>query len=376
MKLRRFSLAILILLVIAGGLAGIKVLQIKKLIASAATMAPPPEAVSTFVARQTNWPVTLNAIASLTAVQGVTITPEIAGAVREIAFESGANVQKGDLLVRLNTASEEAQLSALQAQVQLAKVNLDRVRTLASQKMISEAELDAAEATLKEAQGNAEAIQAAIDKKTIRAPFDGRLGIRSINLGEYVDIGKPIVALQSLNPIYADFTLPQQDVPRLGPGMKVVLRTDAYPDKEFYGTLTAVNPGLDAATRNVRLQATLENPGQLLRPGMYARVEVLLPEDQQVTFIPATSIVAAPYGDSVYVVENTTNPTGKEQLVARQQFVRAGRARGDFVSVESGLKPGEKVVRAGAFKLRNGIAVMENNELVPPASEKPHPADA
>lgn len=376
MKLRKLSLALLVLVGVAGGLAGIKTLQIRKLVASAATMAPPPEAVSTFVAQRTNWPVTLSAIASLTAVQGVTVTPEVPGAVQEIAFESGANVVRGDLIVRLNTASEAAQLSAVLAQVQLAKVDLERIRTLHEQKMVSQSELDAAEARLKETQGNADAIRATIDKKTIRAPFAGRLGIRRVNLGEYLDVGKPIVSLQSLDPVYADFTLPQQEVSRLAPGMTVVLRTDAHPDREFHGTLTASNPNLDVATRSLRLQATFENPESLLRPGMFARVEVLLPEAQEVVVVPGTAIVAAPYGDSLYIVEDQPDPAGKPHLVARQQFVRTGRARGDYVAIESGLEPGQKIVRSGAFKLRNGIAITENNELIPKTSETPRPADA
>lgn len=376
MKLRKLSLALLILVGVAGGLAGIKTLQIRKLVASAATMAPPPEAVATFVAQRTNWPVTLSAIASLTAVQGVTVTPEVPGAVQEIAFESGANVVRGDLLVRLNTASEEAQLSAVLAQVQLAKVDLERNRTLHEQKMVSQSELDAAEARLKETQGNADAIRATIDKKTIRAPFAGRLGIRRVNLGEYLDVGKPIVSLQSLDPVYADFTLPQQEVSRLAPGMTVVLRTDAHPDREFHGILTAANPNLDVATRSLRLQATFKNPESLLRPGMFARVEVVLPEAQEVVVVPGTAIVAAPYGDSLYVVEDQPDPAGKPHLVARQQFVRTGRARGDYVAIESGLEPGQKIVRSGAFKLRNGIAITENNELIPKTSETPRPADA
>jgi membrane fusion protein (multidrug efflux system) len=376
MKLRKFSLAILILLVIAGGLAGIKVLQIKTMVAAASSMAPHPEAVATFVAHRTNWPVTLGAIASISAVQGVIITPEIPGAVQNIAFESGTNVSTGDLLVRLNTSSEEAQLSALEAQVELAKLNVERVRTLAQQNMVSQSDLDTAEATLKEAAGNADAIRATIAKKTIRAPFSGQLGIRRVNLGEYVDVGKPIVSLQSLSPVYADFTLPQQEVPRLTKGMKVTLSTDAYPGREFSGFLSAINPDLDTTTRSVRLQATFDNPEQLLRPGMFARAEVVLPEDQTVTIVPTTSIIAAPYGDSVYLVESKADDKGNSLLVARQQFVRTGRARGDFVAVETGLKPGEKVVSAGAFKLRNGIAVKENNELVPKTSETPHPADA
>jgi membrane fusion protein (multidrug efflux system) len=371
---KKIIIAIVIVLVIVGGLAGVKTLQIRKLIASGAEFAPPPVSISSAVVREEKWQGKLSAVGNITAVQGVMITPEIAGAVREIAFESGATVAKGDLLVRLDTSSEEAQLRAIEAQVELARLNADRARTLQADKTLPQADLDLAEATLKQNQGNADNIRATITKKTIRAPFAGRLGIRLVNLGENLDLGKPIVSLQALSPVYAEFSLPQQELARLRTGMRVNLVSDTYPEKKFEGALTAINPDLDQATRSVRAQATFENREQLLRPGMFARVEVLLPEEQNMLVIPATSILSAPYGDSVYVIEPATNSAGG--LVVRQQFVRVGRARGDFINVESGLKPGEKVVSAGQFKLRNGMAVTENNDIAPKASEKPRPADS
>ena len=374
---RKIFLAVFIVLLVAGALAGVKTLQLRKLIAAGKSHVAPPECVSAAVVREEKWQGVLSAIGSITAVQGVTITPEIAGLIREIAFESGAVVAKGDLLVRLDTSSEEAQLRALEAQEELARLSLARERTLRSQNMVSQAELDAAEATLKQTQGNADAIRATIQKKTIRAPFAGRLGIRLVNLGQYLDTGKPIVSLQSLTPIYAGFSLPQQELARLKTGMKVRVTTDAYPGRQFEGTLTAINPDLDQQTRSVGLQATFTNAEQLLRPGMFARVEVLLPEERPVLVIPATSVLSATYGDSVYVIESkpATN-NGTAGLVVRQQFIRVGGARGDFVSVESGLKAGERVVGAGIFKLRNGMAVTENNELVPKAEVAPRPADS
>ena len=275
--IRKISLAVFIVLVVLGGLAGVKALQFKKLMASGKDFAPPPESVSSAVVREEKWQGTLTAIGSITAVQGVTITPEIPGIIHEITFESGAVVSKGDLLVRLDTSLEEAQLRALEAQEELARLNLTRERTLRSQNMVSQAELDAAEATLKQTQGNADAIRATIQKKTIRAPFAGRLGIRLVNLGQYMDTGKPIVSLQALTPVYADFSLPQQELARLKTGMSVRVTTDTYPGREFEGTLTAINPDLDQSTRSVGLQATFANPDQLLRPGMFARAEVLLP---------------------------------------------------------------------------------------------------
>jgi len=370
----KIAIALFIVLLVIGGLAGVKTLQIRTLIASGSKFVPPPESISSAVVRAETWQGTLSAVGTITAVQGVTITPEIAGAVREIAFESGAVVAKGDLLVRLDTSSEEAQLRAVEAQVELARLNADRARTLRADKTLSQADLDLAEATLKQNQANADTIRATITKKTIRAPFAGKLGIRLVNLGENLDLGKPIVSLQSLSPVYAEFSLPQQELARLQPGMRVNLSADTYPNQKFEGVLTAMNPDLDQVTRSVRVQATFENREQLLRPGMFARVEVLLPEEPSVVVIPATSILSAPYGDSVFVIEPATNSAGG--LVVRQQFVRIGRVRGDFISVDAGLKAGERIVSAGQFKLRNGMAVTENNEIAPKASEKPRPSDS
>jgi membrane fusion protein (multidrug efflux system) len=372
---RKIIIAILIVLGVVGGLAGVKFLQIQKLIAAGKSFAPPPETVSIAVAHEEKWPVSLTAIGSITACQGVTITPDIPGTVREIAFESGAVVAKGDLLARLDTSSEEAQLRAIEAQVELDQLNLGRVRALRTDSMVSQSELDTAEAMLKQNQANADAIRATIAKKTIRAPFAGRLGIRMVNLGQYLEVSKPIVSLQSLSPVYADFSLPQQELARLNTGTKVQVTTDAYPDKQFAGTLSAINPELDQSTRSVRLQATFENADQLLRPGMFVRVEVLLPEEQNVLVIEATSVLSAPQGDSVYVVEEKPGTDGKPALTVRQQLIRSGRARGDLLSVETGLKPGERIVRSGIFKLRNGMAVVENNSLTPKSEAAPHPID-
>jgi membrane fusion protein (multidrug efflux system) len=261
--------------------------------------------------------------------------------------------------------------------VEWARVSAERARKLRADNTVSQAELDQAESTWKQNQANADAIRAAIEKKTIRAPFAGRLGIRLVNVGQYLDNGKPIVSLQSLSPLHADFSLPQQELARLKTDMHVRISTDTYPGRQFDGVLTAINPDLDAATRSVGLQATLDNPEQLLRPGMFARIEVMLPEaEQSVLVIPATSVFSAPYGDSVYVIESKPGKDGKPQSVVRQQFIRTGRTRGDFVAVETGLKPGDRVASSGVFKLRNGAPVVENNELAPKTAETPKPADS
>jgi membrane fusion protein (multidrug efflux system) len=373
----KIAVAVLIIVVIVGALVGIKFLEIQKMGAAQKTMVMPPETISSAVAREEKWQNTLTAIGSITAVQGVTVSTEIPGTIREIAFESGTIVSKGALLVRLDTSSEEAQLRAIEAQVELARLNAVRERTLRTQNMIPQSELETAEATLQQNQANADNVRATIEKKTIRAAFNGRLGIRQINLGQYLDTGKPIVSLQALSPAYADFTLPQQELAQLKTGMPVRVTTDAFPGREFLGKLTAINPDLDSNTRSVALQASFENADQSLRPGMYARIEVLLPEEKSVLVIPATSVLSNPYGDIVYVIESKAGAsTNKPVLTVNPQVIRTGRARGDFVSVETGLKAGDRVVSSGTFKLRKGMSVVENNDLVPKSEKSPRPPDA
>ncbi len=372
------ALAVLIVLGVTAGLVAVKGTQFRKMIAGAKAFAAPPETVSSTEVREETWPSTLAAIGSIVAAQGVTVTPDIPGTVREIAFESGALVGKDDLLVRLDVAIEEAQLKAMEAQLDLGQVNLKRAQKLREENTVSEAELDSASAAVKQLKANADAIRATIEKKTIRAPFAGQLGIRQINLGQYLEAGKPIVSLQSLSPVYAHFSLPQQHLAVLKNGMQVRLTTDAYAGREFEGVLTAMNPDLDASTRSVSLQATFQNPDQALRPGMFARVEVLLAEQTKMLVVPLTAVLSAPYGDSVYVIEPApaSGDQNSPKLTVRQQFIRTGRARGDYLSVQSGLKPGQRIVSSGIFKLRNGMSVVENNSVAPKASANPRPSDS
>lgn len=264
---RKILTAVIVVLAVVLGLAGVKAWQIHTLIAAGQAFAPPPETISAAVAHEEKWQDTLTAVGSINAAQGVTVSPEIAGTVSEIAFESGAVAARGDLLVRLDTSSEEAQLRAVEAQVELARLNAERTRQLRANNTVSQSELDAVEATLKQEQGDADVIRATIEKKTIRAPFAGQLGIRLVNLGELLDVGKPIVSLQALSPVFADFSLPQQDLARLKTGLAVRVSSDTYPDQHFDGTLTAINPDLDSTTRSVRLQATFENAEKQLHPG-------------------------------------------------------------------------------------------------------------
>ena len=359
-------------------LAGVKVAQIAKMMAF--KWAVPPETISSAVAHNEQWQDTLSAVGSVSAAQGVIVAPEVPGTVSEIDFESGATAHKGDLLIKLDTSAEEAQLRAAEAQEEWARVSADRLEKLRADNTVSQSELDQAQASLKQAKANADAIKSTIDKKNIRAAFDGKLGIRLVNLGEQVPAGKGIVSLQALSPVFVDFSLPQQDLAQLTAGLKVRVTTDTYPDKSFEGELTAINPDLDAATRSVRLRAKFSNAEQLLRPGMFAHVEVVLPEAKPVLAIPATAILSAPFGDSVFVIvtaaqAGVTNmaPTN---LVVQQKFVRTGRTHGDFISVESGLEAGDRVATAGIFKLRNGVGVQENNEDTPKPSLSPNPPNS
>jgi membrane fusion protein (multidrug efflux system) len=366
---RKIVVAIGIVFVVVLGLAGVKALQIQKLIAFGASYAPPPETISSAVAHEEQWQNTLTTVGSIDPQSGVTIAPEVAGTVTEIAVADGSAVAKGDLLLRLDASTEEAQLRSAEAQTELSRLNVERTRILRKDNTVSQSELDQAEATFKQNQANADVIRATIEKKTIRAPFAGRLGIWLVNAGASVDARKPLVSLQSLTPVYADFSLPQQNLSQLKTGQAVQVACDAYPDQKFDGTLTAINPDLDATTRSVTLRATLENTNQLLRPGMFVRVAVVLPQAQPVLAIPATAVLSAPFGDTVYVIEPSTNSVGG--LVVRQQIVRTGPAQGNSVSVLSGLKSGDRVASAGLSKLRNGSQVTVNNDIVPPTVKNP-----
>jgi membrane fusion protein (multidrug efflux system) len=357
-------------------LAGIKALQIFTMISAGSKMVPPPETVSSAVVKEEDWAPVLSAIGSISPVQGAVISTELPGTVAEVPFESGATVKKGDLLVRLDTSSEEAQLRSADADTELARADAARARDLTGRRVISKAELDSAEGKFKQKSAMTENMRAVIAKKTIRAPFDGVAGIRSVNVGQMINAGQQVVPLQALDQVFADFALPQQHFAKLSPGLEVRVTTDAVPGRVFTGKLTAINSMVDVATRNVSLQATLENPDHTLRPGMFAKVDVVLPEKHKSVVIPGSAISYAPFGDSVFVIEKKKDPkTGKESQLIRQQFVRVGEARGDFVSITTGLKAGETVVGTGVFKLRNGMAVTINNNLAPKSEISPTPAD-
>lgn len=368
---KRILFVILGLAILIAALSAIKALQIRAMIDQGKKFVPPPETVTTAVSKAESWETALTSVGTLTAVQGVTVAAELPGKVVQIAFEPGAKVSQGDLLIRQDTSSEEAQLPGAVAQTNLARTVLERNAKMVAEQIISQADYDTAAATYDQATAQANTIRAAIGKKTIRAPFGGRLGIRQVNLGQILREGDPIVTLQSLNPIYVNFTLPQQQLPRLRPGLPVKVTCDALPGLSIDGRITAVSPLVDAETRNVQVQATASNTEEKLRPGMFVNASVGLPARQKVLAIPATAVLYAPYGDSVFVVDDAKE--GKGGKVLRQQFVRLGEKRGDFVAVTHGLKEGENIASTGVFKLRNGQAVTVDNRLAPPFQKEPRP---
>jgi membrane fusion protein (multidrug efflux system) len=351
----------------------VKFRQIQAGMAQAASFQPPPEAVTTVVAKQEEWPGTLSAIGTLAAVHGVTVSADLPGQVEAITFESGRTVEAGEVLVRLDTSQEQAQLAAAEAQLELARLNLERLSGLRDEGIVAAAEFDRAAAEHKQAQARVGEIRATIERKTIRAPFAGILGIRQVNLGQYMTGGDPVVPLQSLDPIYANFSVPQQQERRLSVGGEVRVTAEGAGGAAFVGRITAVDSIVDVATRNVQVQATLKNPDGRLRPGMFVETQVSLGTRDSVVALPASAVSYAPYGDSVFVVDELKGADGQSYRGVRQQFVKLGGTRGDQVAVVSGLEAGVEVVSSGAFKLRNGAAVVVNNEVQPGNDPAPKP---
>ncbi len=358
-KARFITFSLVGLLALIGLLVGIKAFQIKSMIAAGEAMVMPPTSVATGVAEKQNWQPTLSAIGTVTAVQGVTLSTESSGLVKAISFESGAHVEEGDVLVELDSSTEQAQLRAAEATAELAEINLRRAKELRGNNTISQSDLDSADSQAKKAAADVDNLRALIAKKTLRAPFSGRLGIRQVNLGQYLNAGTPIVGLQSMDPVYVSFRLPQQEIAGIEPGLEVRVAADVRPGEPFPGKITALASEIDEATRNIEVQATLPNPDGVLRPGMFVNVSVLKSQDRPLLVVPATAILYASYGNSVYVVEKAKEGDG---LVAQQKIVRLGESRGDFVEVVSGLEEGDEVVTDGAFKLRPGAPVAVNND--------------
>ncbi len=363
-----------ILAAIVGGLVFFKVQQFAGFAKMKFKM--PPIAVTSLKLDEEAWQPTLPAVGTIQAVQGVTVSTDLPGIVEKITFESGQHVKRGDLLVKLDTKQEEAQLNSSFARLQLAKSNLDRQNGLLQKRVAAQSDYDAADAEYKQAEAAVAETKATIERKLIRAPFTGVLGIRQVNLGQYLQSGDAVAPLQSLDPIYVNFSLPQQRLADLAVGREVKVRADGLPADTFAGAITSVNAVIDEATRNVMAQATLENPGQKLRPGMFVNAEVILPEKQRVIAVPATAINYAPYGDSVFVIEKMKDEDNKEYDGVRQQIVMLGASRGDQVAVVKGVKAGEEIVTAGGFKLMPKAAVERNNATPPANSAAPRPEDS
>ncbi|WP_319586963.1 efflux RND transporter periplasmic adaptor subunit [uncultured Desulfobulbus sp.] len=377
MKIKVFLLCVAGIVVVVGLLAGTKALQIGTLIKHGKAAKIPPEVVTSIQAQPQTWESLITAVGSLEAVQGVTITAELTGKVIAIPFEPGTQIKAGDLLVQQDVAFETAQLRSAEAGAALAKITLERSKKMLETKVVAESNYDNAEAQLKQAQAQADTIRATIAKKTIRAPFSGRLGIRMVNIGQIIKEGEAIVSLQALDPIFVNFLVPQQQLPQMRVGYAVRLTSDGLPkDQVISGTITAINPDVDASSRNIRVQATVANQNERLRPGMFANVAVVLPEKSPVLTIPATAVLYAPYSDSVFIIEEAkAEEGGTAGKVVRQQFVRLGEKRGDFVAVTSGLAPEQTLVSTGVFKLRNGQGVVIDNALAPEFKLAPQPKD-
>ena len=374
MKKRMFFM-LLAMAVFIGALGTVKYRQIQAASAQGASFQPPPESVTTVVARQDSWPASLRSIGTVVASQGVMVSADLPGIVEKITFTSGRPVRAGEVLVVLDTSQERAQLAAAESARNLARMNLERMRGLSEKGIISQSDYDRAAAESAQGEARVGEIRATIERKVIRAPFSGVLGIRKVNLGQYLSGGDPIVSLQSLRPVYVNFSVPQQVVGRLQVGTEVNVTAQGQ-DALVPGRITAVDSVIDEATRNVQVQATFANADGRLRPGMFVEAHIEQGESTPVIALPASAISYAPYGDSVFIVEDVKGPDGKTYRGVRQQFVKLSGARGDQVGVVSGVKPGEEVVSSGVFKLRPGAAVQVNNKIQPGNNANARPEDS
>lgn len=379
----RMILMLVFTLLIVGGLFAIKAVISGQTNKFFDNMPQPAVAITTYDAVRQEWSDSLEAVGTLVAVNGTDVTTEAGGVVRRIAFEAGQPVKAGTLLVELNSANELATLKSLEASANLATVQANRWQQLAGDQLVSAAEAEERTTTAATARAAVDAQRALIAQKTVRAPFDGVLGIRRINLGQFVAPGDAIVNLQSLDPIYLDFSLPEQHLPAMVEGTAINASVDALPGESFTGTITAIEPSVDPGTRNFRVQATLRNPDGKLRPGTFARVGFAYGGASGVVVIPQTAVSFNPYGNSVYVVSEVPRQEGEtdmqgnaltgNKLIVRQRFITTGATRGDLVAVTDGLEPGETVATSGLLKLRNDGEVTVNNTVQPSTDEAPRP---
>jgi membrane fusion protein, multidrug efflux system len=374
--IKRMVIMLAAVAVVFGGIFGFqafKAVMIKKFIAA---LSNPPQTISAATAATSEWQSKIEAIGSLRAVRGADLSLEVSGVVESISFSSGDDVQEGATLLKLRTADDVARLESLKAMAELNEITLDRAQRLLKTQAVSQAQLDSDAANLKNAKAQVAQQQAIIEKKILRAPFAGHLGIRAVDLGQYLGAGTPIVTLQALDPIYVDFFVPQQSVDQVRLGQQVAVKVDAYKDQTFAGEISAVNPKVDISNRNVQIRATLKNADHKLLPGMYATVDIAIGSPATYVTLPQTAITYNPYGDTVYVVESKGNDAeGKPHLVARQTFVTIGPTRGDQVAILRGVGEGDMIVTAGQIKLHNGSVVMIDNSVTPTAEAAPVPVD-
>jgi membrane fusion protein (multidrug efflux system) len=373
---KRLILTLVAIVAILGGLGLVKYRQVEAAIAQGASFQMPATAVTTVVAQRETWPSTLTVIGTAAAIQGVTVSADLPGTIDKIHFESGQWVHEGDILVELDTRQERAQLANLEAQRDLAGINYGRAQELVKAGVISHSEYDNANAQQKATQAQVGDIKAAIARKTIHAPFTGLLGIRQVSLGQYLAAGQAIVSLQSVDPIYVNFGVPQQQTGQMSPGRALRVTNGDLPGMAFTGKITALDSVVNEQTRNIQVQATLANKGNKLRPGMFVQVELPLGQARQVVPLPASAINYAPYGDSVFIVTQMKDAKGKMYRGVRQQVVKVEGSRGDQVAITSGINLGDEVVSSGVFRLRNGAPVQVNNKVTPGNSPSPKPEDS
>jgi len=365
--IKRMIVMLLLVGFVLGGIFGFKFYGNMKMMEHMAASGNPAQTVSAIVAQMEEWQPTLKAVGTLRAVKGADLAAEVSGIVEAIHFESGSEAEEGALLVQLRNADDLARLEALQSAARLAEITLQRDEKQLKSQAISQATYDNDAANLTAARAAVENQKAVLDKKAIRAPFAGHLGIRAVDVGQYLNPGSPIVTLQQLDPIFLDFYLPQQSLPQILVGQKVTAKTDAHPDKTFEGEITAIDAKVDVSTRNVLIRATFKNPERLLLPGMYAEAAVASGKPERYLTLPQTSITYNPYGNTVFVV----GTDGKGTQIAKQVFVTTGATRGDQIAILSGIKEGDTIVTSGQLKLRNGSPVTINNNIQP--SNDPHP---
>ena len=372
---KRMIIVLLLLGLVFGGIFGFKAFVNTKMTEFFDTMEPPPATVTTASAEPAQWKPSIAAVGTLFAANGIDVAPEVPGKIEQIPFASGQRVKAGDVLMQLDTATDRAQLDVLRAQRDLAKSELDRQQALLKRRTTSQAQFDAAQSQYKQVLASITNQLAVIEKKTVKAPFAGTVGIRKVDLGSFVAAGQAVVSLQQIDPLRLRFSVPEQQLAKLDLGLPVNVTVDAYADQTFAGEITAIEPSVNAATRNVQVEASLANPERLLRPGMFARVAVQLPGSDDYLTLPNSAITYNPYGDSVFIVVPAEGDGEGAMPTVKRSFVKTGPRRGDQVAVLSGLEPGEQVVTSGQLKLRNGSKIVIDNSRTPADAQQPELAN-